>query len=49
MQASGLAMIWAEENTRTAIFDAMQRKEVYGTTVYISPALFCGQWSELRI
>jgi len=32
MSASGIAAVWAEENTREAIYAAFKRKEVYATS-----------------
>ncbi|MEJ2122455.1 MAG: DUF3604 domain-containing protein [Alphaproteobacteria bacterium] len=41
--ASGLAAVWAKENTRAALWDAMKRKEVYATTgTRITVRVFAG-------
>jgi hypothetical protein len=42
--ASGLAGVWAEENTREALFDAMKRKEVYATTGSRTMVRFFAGW-----
>ena len=45
MSASGLAAVWAEENTRTSLFAAFKRKEVYATTGPRIRVRFFGGWS----
>jgi len=44
VSASGYAAVWATDNTRAALFDAMERREAYATTGTRVVVRFFGGW-----
>ena len=44
VSSSGYAVVWAVENTRASIWNAMQRKETYSTTGPRMIVRFFGGW-----
>jgi hypothetical protein len=44
LNPGGLAVLWAEQNTRDALFEAMLRKEAYGTSGTRPALRFFGGW-----
>jgi len=43
--SAGITAVWAEENTREGLFDAMKSKETYGTSGPLIRLRFFGSWS----
>jgi hypothetical protein len=44
LNPGGLAVVWAPQNSRGALFDAMKRREVYGTSGPRHIVRFWGSW-----